>query len=231
MVLLVAFTGGKGKPIAAPSATASPSSSAPAEVACGGKVPKAASVQKKQYQKPPKMTIDTNKKYVVTMVTSCGTIKMELDPKLAPNTVNSLVFLVNEKFYDGLIFHRIVKNFVIQGGDPGAGGVEPGAPNSGGPGYSTVDVPPSGVSYKEGDVAMAKTQTEPSGTAGSQFFIVTGDPAALNANPTYALVGHLLSGLEVAKQIEQLPTTVGGAQDGQPAQTVYIVKVTVKVQT
>ena len=119
---IVALTGGGSKPVAAPSPTPTiaptPATPTPTGVACGGKVPKAASVQKKQYAKPPKVTIDTSKKYVMTMVTSCGTIKFELDPKEAPNTVNSLVFLADQKFFDGLTFHRIVKNFVIQGGDP-----------------------------------------------------------------------------------------------------------------
>jgi cyclophilin family peptidyl-prolyl cis-trans isomerase len=146
---------------------------------------------------------------------------LELDAKDAPNTVNSLVFLAQQKFFDGLTFHRIVKNFVIQGGDPLGDG-------TGGPGYKTVDAPPKGVTYKEGDLAMAKAGNEASGTAGSQFFIVTGDPSALNSAGSYALVGHVISGLDVANKIEQLPA-VGGAQDAAPADTVYIVKVTVNV--
>jgi cyclophilin family peptidyl-prolyl cis-trans isomerase len=223
---IVALTGGGSKPVAAPSPTPTiaptPATPTPTGVACGGKVPKAASVQKKQYAKPPKMTIDTSKKYIMTMVTSCGTIKLELDPKEAPNTVNSLVFLADQKFFDGLTFHRIVKNFVIQGGDPTGTG-------SGGPGYKTVDPPPKGVKYGLGDLAMAKGQSEPSGTAGSQFFIVTGDARALTASGTYALVGDVISGQLVAKRIEQLPS-VDGSDDGAPAQTVYIVKVTVEVK-
>jgi cyclophilin family peptidyl-prolyl cis-trans isomerase len=217
--------GGKTTPLAGPSptvtATVTPTPSTSSKVACGGKVPKAASVKKKQYSKPPKMTIDPKKKYVMTMVTSCGTIKLELDAKGAPNTVNSLLFLAQQKFFDGLTFHRIVKSFVIQGGDPLGDG-------TGGPGYKTVDAPPKGVTYKEGDLAMAKAGNEAPGTAGSQFFIVTGDPSALTSAGSYALVGHVVSGLDVAKKIEQLPA-VGGAQDAAPADTVYIVKVTVKV--
>jgi peptidyl-prolyl cis-trans isomerase B (cyclophilin B) len=230
LFVIVALTGGSKKPLASPSATPtatatapSPSpSTGPAGVACGGEVPKAASVQKKQYPKAPKMTIDTTKKYLMTMVTSCGTIKLELDPGQAPNTVNSLVFLANQKYFDGLTFHRIVKNFVIQGGDPLGTG-------TGGPGYKTVDPPPQGVKYGLGDLAMAKAQSEPSGTAGSQFFIVTGDPRPLDTAGSYALVGHVIAGQAVAKRIESLPG-VGDAQDAAPAQTVYIEKVTVEVK-
>lgn len=225
IVLVVAFTGGKKKPAAAASATpsATPSATAsPAAVACGGTVPKAASVKKKQYARPPKMTIDPSKTYTMTMVTSCGTIEIELDAKGAPNTVNSLVFLSRQKFFDGLTFHRLVKNFVIQGGDPAGEG-------SGGPGYQTVDAPPKGVTYKEGDMAMAKAQADPSGSSGSQFFIVTGDPSALNSSGSYALVGHVVKGLDVAKRIEALPTTANaGGEQSTPVKTIYIEKVTIK---
>jgi cyclophilin family peptidyl-prolyl cis-trans isomerase len=227
VILVVAFTGGKKKPAAAasatPSASASPSATAsPKSVACGGAVPKAASVQKKQYPKAPKMTIDTSKKYTMTMMTSCGTIDIELDAKGAPNTVNSLVFLARQKFFDGLTFHRLVQNFVIQGGDPSGDG-------TGGPGYQTVDAPPAGVTYKEGDMAMAKSQADPSGSSGSQFFIVTGDPSALNSAGVYALVGHVVKGLDVAKKIEALPTTANAAgEQSTPVATVYIEKVTIK---
>jgi peptidyl-prolyl cis-trans isomerase B (cyclophilin B) len=217
---------GNGEPSAAGTPTPTPTASASSTptpgsggVACGGKVPKAASDKKKTYKKPPPMTVDTKKTYVMTMRTSCGTIEIELDPKLAPKTVNSLVFLAGEHFFDGTIFHRVVKDFVIQGGDPTGSG-------TGGPGYKTVDAPPKGTTYKAGDLAMAKAGNEAPGTSGSQFFIVTGDPAALNATPVYALVGKVLSGLDVAKRIEQLPAEP--AQDGKPVQTVYIVKVTVK---
>jgi cyclophilin family peptidyl-prolyl cis-trans isomerase len=227
-----ALTRGSKKPVAAPSTKPTPSASTSVTpsptataVACGGKVPKAASTQKKLYAKAPKMTIDTSRKYLMTMKTSCGTIQIELDPKEAPNTVNSLVFLSKQHFFDGLTFHRIVKGFVIQGGDPKGDG-------TGGPGYSTVDPPPKGVTYQKGDLAMAKAGNEPSGTAGSQFFIVTGDPTALNQAGTYALVGHVVKGLDVAEKIQDLPTTTGpSGEQSVPVETVYIVKVTVKVET
>jgi cyclophilin family peptidyl-prolyl cis-trans isomerase len=165
------------------------------------------------------MTIDTKKTYKATVETSCGTFVIQLDPKQSPNAVNSFVFLADQKFFDGLIFHRISKNFVIQGGDPTGTG-------SGGPGYKTVDTPPSSATYPEGTVAMAKAGSEPAGTAGSQFFVVTGSGGS-NLTADYAIIGKVISGLDVAKKIEALPI-VAGATDGKPVQTVYIVKVTVK---
>jgi peptidyl-prolyl cis-trans isomerase B (cyclophilin B) len=235
VVLLVAFTGGKAKPIAAPSATPSATASPTAGVACGGKAPKANSIAKKKYKNPPKMTIDTSKKYLMTMKTSCGAIKIELDPMSAPNTVNSLVYLADHGFFDGLIFHRTVQDFVIQGGDPlTVKGNDPATFGSGGPGYKTTDAPPAGATYPEGTVAMAKGQTEPAGTSGSQFFIVTGASADAALAPggtgQYAIVGKVTSGLDIAKKIELLPRA-GGSADGRPAQDVYILKVTVKVET
>jgi peptidyl-prolyl cis-trans isomerase B (cyclophilin B) len=207
-----------GKPKALASGSPSPSTSA-GGVACGGTVPAAASKNKPSYKKPPKMTIDTSKTYTATMVTSCGTIEIKLDPKLAPNTVNSLVFLVSKHFYDGLVFHRIARDFVIQGGDPTGAG-------NGGPGYKTVDVPPKGSTYPAGTVAMAKGETEPAGTSGSQFFIVTGKNPSLSAD--YAIIGTVVKGQDVADRIGALPIE-NGASDGKPVETIYIVKVTIKV--
>jgi len=206
------------KPVASPSPTATPSAS-PAGVACGGTVPKAADVEKKTYKKPPKMTINRKKTYRAIMKTSCGTIELQLDPSLAPNTVNSFVFLAKQHFFDGLIFHRIHKDFVIQGGDPTGTG-------TGGPGYKTVDVPPKDAKYSVGVVAMAKGQDEEAGTAGSQFFIVIGQEAQLPAD--YAIIGKVVKGQDVAEKIGALPIEKNET-DGRPVQTVYIDKVTIKV--
>jgi cyclophilin family peptidyl-prolyl cis-trans isomerase len=215
---LFMFVKGGKKPTAAPSATPTPSVTASPGVACGGTVPAAASKKKPSFKKPPKMTIDTSKTYTATMVTSCGTIVMKLDPKLAPNTVNSIVFLAKQHFYDGLTFHRIARDFVIQGGDPtGTGG--------GGPGYKTVDPPPAGTTYTKGVVAMAKAGSEAKGTAGSQFFIMIGANAGLP--PDYAVVGSVLTGQDVADAIGKLAIQ-NGAGDGGPVDTVYLVKITIK---
>jgi cyclophilin family peptidyl-prolyl cis-trans isomerase len=171
------------------------------------------------------MTINKKRHYVATFETSCGTFKVRFDPKTAPNTVNSLVFLIQHHFYDGLRFHRIARNFVIQGGDPSGNG-------SGGPGYSTVDPPPANAQYPVGTVAMAKTQNDPAGTAGSQFFIVTGSSAQSALAPggtgQYAIVGRVVKGIDVVQKIAALPIAQN-QQDGPPAQKVYMIKVTVKV--
>jgi peptidyl-prolyl cis-trans isomerase B (cyclophilin B) len=169
------------------------------------------------------------------LVTSCGTIEIKLDPKTAPHTVNSLVFLAGRHFFDGQRFHRIVKGFVIQGGDPlTAGGNPPETFGTGGPGYKTVDKPPAGAKYPQGTVAMAKGGQEPNGTSGSQFFIVTGPDAdsalAPGGQGQYAIVGHVTKGLDVALKIEALPTAPGSSgENSTPVETVYIVKVSVDV--
>lgn len=188
-------------------------------VACGGSVPKAAETEKQTYEKAPKSTIDSKKTYIATVRTSCGSIRIQLDPKLAPNTVNSFIFLAREHFFDGLIFHRIAKEFVIQGGDPSGTG-------SGGPGYKTVDAPPKDAKYPVGVVAMAKGGDEAAGTSGSQFFIVITKDSELPAE--YAIIGKVLEGQDVAEAIGALPIE-GGETDGRPAQTVYIERITIKV--
>jgi cyclophilin family peptidyl-prolyl cis-trans isomerase len=150
----------------------------------------------------------------VTMKTNEGTFAFTLDVKDSPNTTESFVKLVEKGFFDGTIFHRIVPGFVIQGGDPTGTG-------TGGPGYTTVDVPPSDTRYTKGVVAMAKAGNEPSGTAGSQFFVVTGDDVQLP--PDYALLGKVTSGLDVVEKIGQL----GDPATEKPTKRVVIEKATV----
>jgi cyclophilin family peptidyl-prolyl cis-trans isomerase len=120
---------------------------------------------------------------------------------------------VQKGFFDGLTFHRIVPGFVIQGGDPEGNGM-------GGPGYSTVDAPPADTRYEKGLVAMAKTQAEPAGTAGSQFFVVTG--ADVGLPPDYAVLGRVTKGIDVVEKIGKL----GNAADptGQPTEPIKIEK-------
>jgi cyclophilin family peptidyl-prolyl cis-trans isomerase len=143
--------------------------------------------------------------------TNCGSFTIELDTKAAPKTAASVAALAESGFYDGTTFHRIVPGFVIQGGDPTATG-------SGGPGYSTVDVPAPTTTYTRGVVAMAKTQSEPPGTAGSQFFVVTG--ADVGLPPEYAVIGKVTEGMDVVNRIGRLgdPTTE------EPTQVVAITK-------
>ena len=146
--------------------------------------------------------------YDVVMTTSCGAFTIRLDQKENPKTAASFAALVREGFFDGLTFHRVVPEFVIQGGDPAGDG-------TGGPGYSVREAPPADQAYTAGVVAMAKAGDEPKGTSGSQFFVVTGDDTGLPAE--YAVAGEVTEGMETVDAIEAL-----GTGDGPPSQTVVI---------
>ena len=127
-----------------------------------------------------------------------GTIEAELYPHIAPNTVNNFISLANSGFYDGLTFHRIVNNFVIQGGDPEGTGM-------GGPGYSILGEFNSNnfkndLKHTEGVLSMARSQNKDS--AGSQFFIVTGE--ASNLDGDYAGFGKVIKGMDIVKKIENV---------------------------
>ena len=135
------------------------------------------------------MQIDEDTIYQVTIETDRGPIVMELDPKLAPNTVNHFVSLARGGFYDGLTFHRVVPDFVIQGCDPKGTG-------SGGPGYKWDDEPVKGE-YSLGAVAMANAGPN---TNGSQFFICI-DDCTSKLQPLYNLFGYVTSGIDVAQSI------------------------------
>jgi peptidyl-prolyl cis-trans isomerase B (cyclophilin B) len=161
----------------------------------------------------PAERLDPEKTWTLAFDTSCGTFVVTLDVQHAPATSASLVSLARSGFYDDTVFHRIVPGFVIQGGDPTQSG-------TGGPGYSTVDAPPADASYVKGVVAMAKTQAEPAGTAGSQFFVVTGDDIGLP--PDYAIVGKVTKGLDVVEAID----TLGDPSTEQPLRPVVVRSVT-----
>jgi cyclophilin family peptidyl-prolyl cis-trans isomerase len=208
-------------PTVTSTATPSHSPSAPAGVtstaasACSTtKPPRGGTVSQST---PPPMTVSPSKTYTATIVTSCGTVVVALDAKDSPNTVNSFAYLASKGFYDGLTFHRVAKDFAVQGGDPAGTG-------SGGPGYSVKDNVPAGVTYTVGTVAMAKTGAEPPGTSGSQFFIVPTAGAARGYTPDYAILGHVTSGQDAVTKINALAPASG---DGPPTQPVYIEKITV----
>jgi peptidyl-prolyl cis-trans isomerase B (cyclophilin B) len=163
---------------------------------------------------PPTEALPEGKTYRLVFTTNCGSFTITLDQGAAPKTSASLVALARAGYYDDTVFHRIVPGFVIQGGDPTQSG-------GGGPGYSTVDVPPPDAGYTKGVVAMAKTAAEPPGTSGSQFFVVTGEDAGLP--PEYAVVGRVTNGLDIVELIG----TLGDAAE-QPTQPVVIERVTVE---
>jgi peptidyl-prolyl cis-trans isomerase B (cyclophilin B) len=168
----------------------------------------------------PHLTLDPHRTYTVTIATNCGTFAFTLDVAQSPKTTASFYSLVRRGFFDGLTFHRVAAGFVIQGGDPTGTG-------AGGPGYTVVEAPPKNTEYVLGDVAMAKTQTQPAGASGSQFFIVTAANVTQSAGltPDYALVGKIVSGIGVVEKIGSLPTNP--PQDGAPSPAVVMSKVTV----
>jgi peptidyl-prolyl cis-trans isomerase B (cyclophilin B) len=145
----------------------------------------------------PKEQLDPAKTYVATVSTNCGDFEITLDAKRAPKTGGSFKYLADEGFYDGLGFHRVIDGFVIQGGDPRGDG-------QGGPGYQIVEAPPQDLIYERGIVAMAKSELEPPGTSGSQFFVVTAEVAQLG--PDFALVGKITAGQDVVDKINVVET-------------------------
>jgi cyclophilin family peptidyl-prolyl cis-trans isomerase len=162
-----------------------------------------------QVKIPP---LDPTKTYTVTTRTNLGAFAFTLDVKDSPCTTASFAWLVGRRFFDGTRFHRIVRGFVIQGGDPSGTG-------TGGPGYTVVDKPPASTRYTKGVVAMAKTGADPAGTSGSQFFVVTTADAGLP--PEYALLGKVTRGLAVVERIGKL----GNARE-QPTRRVVIKSMT-----
>ena len=150
----------------------------------------------KQYPAPPPLAIDAAKRYTATLETSAGTMTAELLPGEAPLTVNNFVFLAGEGFYDGVVFHRVIAGFMIQGGDPTGTG-------SGGPGYRFRDEPVR-LGYKRGTLAMANAGPN---TNGSQFFIMHAD---YGLPPNYTIFGRLTAGHDV---LDAIATAPKGAND------------------
>jgi len=163
----------------------------------------------------PQAALDPAKRYDVRFLTNCGSFTVALAVKAAPKTTASFASLVEHRFFDRTVFHRIVPGFVIQGGDPTASGL-------GGPGYTVVEPPPAGTRYTSGLVAMAKAGNEPRGASGSQFFVVTAGDARLTAD--YAVVGRVVAGMDVVRRIGRL-----GDASEQPTAVVEIEKATLAV--
>jgi peptidyl-prolyl cis-trans isomerase B (cyclophilin B) len=146
----------------------------------------------KKWNSPPAMQIDAKKTYLATIETDRGTIELELYPEHAPKTVNNFVFLAREGFYNGVIFHRVLPNFVIQGGDPTGTG-------TGGPGYKFEDeVKGNPLRHETGVISMANAGP---GTNGSQFFITHSPQPHLNGRHT--VFGKVVKGQDVVDAIRQ----------------------------
>jgi cyclophilin family peptidyl-prolyl cis-trans isomerase len=169
----------------------------------------------KQYSNPPAMTIDKNKKYFATMETSKGTMKFELFAVETPVAVNNFVFLSKEKFYDGVKFHRIIKGFMIQSGDPRGDG-------TGGPGYRFDDESIT-RDYKKGILAMANSGPD---TNGSQFFVMHAD-YALPKN--YVIFGQLTEGADALDKIAETPVSTSPmGEKSLPTENVVINSVSIE---
>ena len=159
---------------------------------------KPASGMRKQYTSPPPMTIDPMGSYTATIRTNKGNIVVELLPGPAPKTVNNFVFLANEGFYDGTIFHRVIPDFMIQGGDPTGTGTS-------GPGYKFEDeINPMFVFDRAGILAMANAGPN---TNGSQFFITT--VATPHLNGAHTIFGRVVEGQTVTEAISVVPRGAG----------------------
>jgi cyclophilin family peptidyl-prolyl cis-trans isomerase len=161
------------------------------------------------------MTINVSKTYIATLDTSCGQIVIQLEPNLAPKTVNNFVFLADQGFYNGLTFHRVIPGFVVQGGDPKGNG-------TGGPGYQFADELPK-TAYTIGDVAMANAGPN---TNGSQFFIVQGTQAT-SLPLSYSNFGKVTSGIATVNRIANVPSSASTNAPNQPV-WMYTVTVTAK---
>ena len=179
---------------------------APEAPAADGSSPKT-----QRFDGPPPLVIDPGKRYTAEMVTSKGTLVIALDPVAAPATVNNFVFLARWHYYDGIVFHRIIPGFMLQGGDPEGSG-------RGGPGYRFDDELPAPGRYEIGSLAMANAGPN---TNGSQFFIVSG-PDGTSLPPSYSLFGQVVKGLDVVKAIESV-----GSRSGAPSEDVVIESVSI----
>ncbi|MDF2923359.1 MAG: peptidylprolyl isomerase [Paenibacillaceae bacterium] len=198
-------TGAGGKGTAAAASTAA-ASATPAASATAVPASPAATTAAKQWAQAPAMQIDAAKSYSAQVKTSKGTFTIELFAKDAPLAVNNFVFLAKEKFYDGVVFHRIIETFMIQTGDPKGNG-------TGGPGYK-FDHEPTSYSYDAGIVAMANSGPN---TNGSQFFIVTGDASHLNKQPNYTVFGKVTEGMDtVVTAIAKTPVKANPST-GEPS--------------
>ena len=220
VIVLISLGGGKSKKAASTTTTKTTAKTtattarAPALPAgCVATVPP--KTTKPSYKASPVFTIDRSKTYVAHVSTTCGTFDITLDAKVAPETVNSFVFLADHHFYDGLTFQRLVKNFVIQGGDPKGNG-------TGGPGYALPTEPPT-AGYEQGSVAMANAGP---GTTGSQFFVVVSSAGAeeLGGPPyLYSDLGTVTKNFDVIPKLMTFATSGGGA----PTRPLYMFSVTI----
>jgi peptidylprolyl isomerase len=174
---------------------------------------------KKTYAAPPPMTIDQNKTYTATIKTNYGDIVIQLLPKEAPLAVNNFVFLARAGFYDGVKFHRVIKGFMIQSGDPTGTG-------RGGPGYKFADELPTTRGYVQGTLAMANSGYN---TNGSQFFITLAD-LSYSLPKLYSIFGLVTGGMDVVTKIGNVPVKTANGELSSPTVDVHINTITITEQ-
>lgn len=215
MTALLAGCGNKAAPQASGGGDTGAASGTTSGTASGTTSGATSGTKQKSWSSPPAMQIDTAKTYEAEVTTSKGSFTIQLFAKDAPKTVNNFVFLSKQGFYDGVIFHRIIKTFMIQTGDPLGDG-------TGGPGYEFADEKTPYKNYDPGIVAMANAGPN---TNGSQFFICTGPDAAasLNPNPNYTIFGKVTKGMDVVQKIADTPVKQGA----EPTPSVPTEKVTI----
>lgn len=165
-------------------------------------------VQPQEAPKPPAMEIDPEKTYTATMETTAGRIVISLSAKETPNTVNNFVHLARTGFYNNTPFHRVIKGFMIQGGDPRGNG-------TGGPGYAFDDEPFTGE-YSRGTMAMANSGPD---TNGSQFFIMHTD---FDLPHDYVIFGKVTEGMDAVDAIATAPTVQDGRENSKPVSPVTV---------
>lgn len=177
-------------------------------VACGGSQPPPA--EQMTFPEPDELGIDTTSRPTAVLSTSCGEVTIELDPSMAPETVNSFVYLAEQGYFDGTVSHRIIPGFMVQMGDPTAAG-------TGGPGYGIPDeFPEEGFVYDRGVVAMANAGA---GTTGSQFFMMLGTSAL---GPNFSAFGTVVDGFEALDAMATVQLAPRGNEVSLPLETVYI---------
>lgn len=171
-----------------------------------------------QWAGVPEMKIDTSKTYYATVETNRGTFVIELNDEAAPNTVNNFVCLATNHYYDGVIFHRVIRDFMIQTGDPTGTG-------RGGPGYQINDeLPGDDMNYLQGTVAMANAGPN---TGGSQFFINTVNNAG-QLGKTYTIFGTVIEGMDVVQLISEVPVGFNASgEQSVPAATMTVLRITI----
>jgi cyclophilin family peptidyl-prolyl cis-trans isomerase len=168
----------------------------------------------KQYDAAPEMQLQPGVRYEADIDTTAGSLTIELLSEQAPNTVNNFVALAKDGYFDGIVFHRVIQEFMIQTGDPTGTGM-------GGPGYRFADELPPALPYEPGVVAMANAGPN---TNGSQFFICTGEQSKhLNNHPNYTVFGRVSSGMDTVQKLAATPVSMSpSGERSKPSQEIQM---------